>query len=133
MTRPGTPTGPTSYPSGWRPKEAPPLDPEPSVAILYRKHRLGEYLEGRLLRAGIPCRLARGRALIEDAVIGYVVAALRIVRMPEDTAALQAFARIVLSAHFLQEVEAALDEPVAGVVALRGARAKIPTRKSCGA
>jgi len=31
-------------------------------AVLYRKHRLGEYLEGRLLRAGIPCRLARGRA-----------------------------------------------------------------------
>src|SRR2546421_2449200 len=53
---------------------------EPDSAILYRKHRLGEYLEGRLLRAGIPCRLARGRSLIEDTVIGYVIAALRIVR-----------------------------------------------------
>ncbi|HXL08078.1 MAG TPA: ATP-dependent helicase, partial [Gemmatimonadales bacterium] len=30
-------------------------------AVLYRRHKLGEYLEGRLLRAGIPCRLARGR------------------------------------------------------------------------
>ena len=85
-------------------------DPDPDAAILYRKHRLGEYLEGRLLRAGIPCRLARGRSLIEDTVIGYVIAALRVVRMPDDPGALQAFARIVLSAHFLQEVEAAIDE-----------------------
>src|SRR5258708_38728094 len=83
---------------------------EPAAAILYRKHRLGEYLEGRLLRAGIPCRLARGRSLIEDAVIGYVIAALRIVRHPDDPAALHAFAQIVLSKHFLQEVEAALDD-----------------------
>ena len=77
-------------------------------AILYRKHKLGEYLEGRLLRAGIPCRLARGRALVEDDVIKYVVAALRIVRDPSDPVALEAFARCVLSAHFLQEVEAAI-------------------------
>src|SRR5881296_1401925 len=77
-------------------------------AVLYRKHRLGEYLEGRLLRAGIPCRLARGRALVEDDVIKYVIAALRIVRDPGDPVALEAFARCVLSAHFLQEVEAAI-------------------------
>src|SRR5437016_5173322 len=36
------------------------LGKDPHAAILYRKHRLGQYLEGRLLRAGIPCRLARG-------------------------------------------------------------------------
>src|ERR1041384_6151491 len=45
-------------------------------AILYRKHRVGEYVEGRLLRAGFPCRLARGRSLMEDEVIKYVVTAL---------------------------------------------------------
>src|SRR5213593_3095090 len=77
-------------------------------AILYRKHKLGEYLEGRLLRAGIPCRLARGRSLMEDAVIGYVMTALRVVRNPDDPAALHAFAQTVLSQHFLQEVEAAI-------------------------
>src|SRR5437773_5833615 len=77
-------------------------------AILYRRHKLGEYLEGRLVRAGIPCRLARGRALVEDDVIKYVMAALRIVRDPGDPVALEAFARCVLSAHFLQEVEAAI-------------------------
>jgi DNA polymerase III epsilon subunit family exonuclease len=78
-------------------------------AILYRKHKLGEYLEGRLLRAGIPCRLARGRSLIEDDVIRYVMTALRIVRAPDDPVALEAFARCVLSEHFLQEVSAAVD------------------------
>ena len=77
-------------------------------AILYRKHKVGEYLEGRLLRAGIPCRLARGRSLMEDAVIGYVMTALRVVRSPNDPAALHAFAQSVLSQHFLQEVEAAI-------------------------
>src|SRR6266566_5581658 len=77
-------------------------------AVLYRRHKLGEYLEGRLVRAGIPCRLARGRALVEDEVIKYVIAALRIVRDPGDPVALEAFARCVLSAHFLQEVEAAI-------------------------
>src|SRR4029077_5057369 len=74
-------------------------------AILYRTHKVGEYLEGRLLRAGIPCRLARGRALVEDDVIKYVMAALRIVRDPGDPVALEAFARCVLSPHFFQEVE----------------------------
>ena len=77
-------------------------------AILYRKHRVGEYIEGRLLRAGIPCRLARGRSLMEDDVIKYVVTALRVVRHPDDPVALEAFARCVLSEHFLQEVEAAI-------------------------
>src|SRR5204863_3096780 len=75
-------------------------------AVLYRRHKVGEYLEGRLVRAGIPCRLARGRALVEDDVIKYVIAALRIVRDPDDPVALEAFARSVLSAHFLQEVMA---------------------------
>ncbi|HEY7194616.1 MAG TPA: UvrD-helicase domain-containing protein [Gemmatimonadales bacterium] len=86
------------------------LGRESDAAILYRKHNVGRYLEGQLLRADIPCRLARGQSLIEDKVIGYVIAALRVVRSPDDPAALQAFARIVLSEHFLQEVEAALDD-----------------------
>src|SRR5438876_2096100 len=77
-------------------------------AVLYRRHKLGEYLEGRLVRAGIPCRLARGRALVEDDVIEYVIAALPLVRDAGDAGALDAFARCVLSAHFLQEVEAAI-------------------------
>jgi DNA polymerase III epsilon subunit family exonuclease len=80
-------------------------------AILYRKHELGQHLEGRLLRAGIPCRLARGRSLIEDEVIRYVITGLRVVRSPDDPVALGAFARAVLSEHFLQEVLAATSAP----------------------
>jgi len=102
------------------------LGKEADAAILYRKHRLGEYLEGRLLRAGIPCRLARGRSLIEDAVIGYVIAALRIVRHPDDPAALHAFAQIVLSEHFLQEVEAALDDAKPFLDSLRALASRRP-------
>jgi len=83
-------------------------------AVLYRRHKLGEYLEGRLLRAGIPCRLARGRSLVEDDVIKYVIAALRIVRNPDDSVALEAFARCVLAPHFLQEVEAAISSQGSG-------------------
>src|SRR3989442_4580917 len=45
---------------------------------------------------------------VEDDVIKYVIAALRIVRDPDDPIALEAFARCVLSAHFLQELEAAI-------------------------
>src|SRR2546423_400735 len=81
-------------------------------AILYRRHKIGEYLEGRLVRAGIPCRLARGRSLVEDDVIKYVIAALGIVRDPGDPVALEAFARCVLSPHFLQEVLASPPFPL---------------------
>src|SRR5437899_4397522 len=81
-------------------------------AVLYRRHKVSEYLEGRLVRAGIPCRLARGRSLVEDDVIKYVIAALRIVRDPGDPVALEAFARCILSPHFLQEVLASPPFPL---------------------
>jgi len=97
-------------------------------AILYRKHRLGEHIEGRLLRAGIPCRLARGRSLIEDEVIGYVIAALRVVRNPDDAAAMHTFARCVLSDHFLQEVEAALSENTDFLVSARALAGRRPAK-----
>src|SRR5256885_2114386 len=85
-------------------------------AILYRKHKIGEYVEGRLVPCGIPCRLARGRSLIEDDVIKYVIAALRIVRDPDDPVALEAFASCVLSPHFLQEVLASPPFPLPATV-----------------
>ncbi len=75
-------------------------------AILYRQHRVGESLESRLLRAGIPCRLARGRSIAEDEVVGYVVSALRVMRNADPVAA-EAFARRVFSEHLLQELQAA--------------------------
>ena len=97
-------------------------------AILYRKHKLGEHIEGRLLRAGIPCRLARGRSLIEDEVIGYVVSALRVVRHPDDAAAMHTFAKCVLSEHFLQEVEAALSQNSDFLIAARALAERRPAK-----
>ena len=38
----------------------------------------------RFLNAGIPCRLAQGRALAEDPVVAYVIAALRVIASPDD-------------------------------------------------
>src|SRR5438445_1395465 len=95
-------------------------------AVLYRRHNVGEYLEGRLIRAGIPCRLARGRSLVEDDVIKYVITALRIVRAPGDPVALEAFARCVLSAHFLQEVEAAIGGSADFLAAVRALAERRP-------
>lgn len=63
-----------------------------SYAILYRKHDVGHHLEKRFLAAGVPCRLARGRALLDDRVIAYVVDSLRIVNDPSDELALEGFA-----------------------------------------
>ena len=53
------------------------------VALLYRTHGIGAKLEASFLTAGIPCRLASGRALTEDPIIAFVLAALRVVAHPD--------------------------------------------------
>ncbi|HJU66743.1 MAG TPA: UvrD-helicase domain-containing protein [Gemmatimonadaceae bacterium] len=67
------------------------------IALLYRTNEMGEALEGAFLNAGIPCRLARGRALAEDPVIAYVLAALRVIAYPHDSLHCEAFFEAVLS------------------------------------
>ncbi len=64
--------------------------------VLYRRHEIGDGLEAELLGAGIPCRLAAGRALQDDPVVRYLVAALRVIADPEDPLRQEAFARVVL-------------------------------------
>lgn len=54
------------------------------VAVLYRKHEIGEGLEAAFINAGVPVRLALGRALAEDPVVAYVLAALRVIAWPDD-------------------------------------------------
>jgi superfamily I DNA/RNA helicase/DNA polymerase III epsilon subunit-like protein len=54
------------------------------VALLYRRHQIGNVAEAGLLAAGLPCRLAHGRALGEDPVVAYVIAALRVIACPDD-------------------------------------------------
>jgi DNA polymerase III epsilon subunit family exonuclease len=64
--------------------------------ILYRRHDSGELLEGRLLAAGIPCRLSRGRAIGDDKVIRQVLASLRVMLAPDDQLAVEALAELLL-------------------------------------
>jgi superfamily I DNA/RNA helicase len=53
-------------------------------ALLYRKHQIGDFAEAGLLTAGLPCRLAQGRAVGEDPVCEYVVAALGVIAHRDD-------------------------------------------------
>src|SRR5260221_123976 len=64
----------------------------------------------------------------EDEVIGYVIAALRVVRNPDDAAAMHTFARCVLSEHFLQEVDAALSEHTDFLVSARALADRRPPK-----
>jgi DNA polymerase III epsilon subunit family exonuclease len=73
-------------------------------ALLYRAHRIGQYLETALVDAGVPCRLARGQALADDEVIGYVVSSLRVIRAPDDPLALEGFAERTLPRTLLDQL-----------------------------
>ncbi|HJR63131.1 MAG TPA: UvrD-helicase domain-containing protein [Gemmatimonadaceae bacterium] len=53
-------------------------------ALLYRKHEIGDAAEAGFLNACLPCRLAQGRALAEDPVVGYVIAAIRVIAGGDD-------------------------------------------------
>jgi len=64
--------------------------------LLYRTHEIGNVLEPVLLMNGIPCRLAHGRAVSEDPVIAYVVAALGVMLHPADMAFQERFLEMVL-------------------------------------
>jgi DNA helicase-2/ATP-dependent DNA helicase PcrA len=48
-------------------------------AILYRSHQIGQLFEEALLRAGIPCQMAKGQALSDDSVVAQLLASLRVV------------------------------------------------------
>jgi len=102
-------------------------------AVLYRRHDVGNRLEAAFLKAGIPCRLAKGRPLSEDRVIGQVIAAMRLVRDPRDSSAAETFARCVLPPHLMQRVEAepGLDDGqfLLGVRDLAGSMSKDPDSK----
>ncbi len=66
------------------------------VALLYRTNEMGNALESAFLNAGIPCRLAQGRALAEDPVVAYVLAATRVIANPADTIYRDDFLRVML-------------------------------------
>lgn len=65
-------------------------------ALLYRKNSMGNGIEARFLSSGVPCRMASGRALSEDPVIRYVIAALQVISNPTDSVHQEEFLQIVL-------------------------------------
>ena len=66
------------------------------VALLYRTHKIGSALESAFLNAGVPCCLAQGRALSDDKVVAYVLAALRVIANPTDEIHQELFYQAVL-------------------------------------
>ena len=79
------------------------------VALLYRKHEIGDRLEAAFLNAGIPCRLAQGRALADDPVIAYVIAAVRVIISPDDDLWRDALFGVVLPKPLFDEARAQAD------------------------
>ena len=75
-------------------------------ALLYRKHEIGDVAEPALLTAGIPCRLAHGRAVSEDPVVAYAASALRIIASPDDQVFQEAFLGLVLPKTLMNAVKA---------------------------
>jgi DNA polymerase III epsilon subunit family exonuclease len=76
------------------------------VALLYRKHDIGNRLETAFLNAGIPVRLAQGRALADDPVVAYVIAASRVISSSKDSVFRDAFLRVVLPKSLFLEAQA---------------------------
>ncbi len=66
------------------------------VGVLYRTNEMGSGLEAELLRAGIPCHMALGRALADDPTVAYLMAALRVIAQPSDPVREGEFFRAVL-------------------------------------
>jgi DNA polymerase III epsilon subunit family exonuclease len=75
-------------------------------AALFRQHRHADPLEAELLKAGVVCRFARGRALQDDPVIGYLIGSLKIALAPDDPALLVLFAERELPKALLNHVRA---------------------------
>jgi superfamily I DNA/RNA helicase len=74
-------------------------------ALLYRKHEIGDLAEAGLLTAGLPCRLAQGRAVSEDPVCEYVVAALGAIAHRDDLHD-DAFLEVVLPGPLVDDARA---------------------------
>ncbi len=99
------------------------------VAVLYRKHEVGNALESALLEAGIPCQLAHGRALADDPVVRYLLAALKLIATPDDPVRVEEFARVVLPRVLYADLRARADQANAEFVQVLSAEARRRPRK----
>src|SRR5258708_31421208 len=80
------------------------------IALLYRTNRIGDQAESTFLNAGVPVRLARGRALSEDPVVAYVIAALRVIANPADLIHKENFLGTVLPRTLVDSARASAEE-----------------------
>jgi superfamily I DNA/RNA helicase len=102
-------------------------------AVLYRRHEIGDALEASLIGAGIPCRLAQGRAISDDPVIAYVVAALKVIADPADDVNQEEFLRVVLPPSLLDLLRTKVEEGVEGLRAQMETHARTLGRRDPGA
>jgi len=79
-------------------------------ALLYRTHKIGNLAEAQFIAAGIPCRLARGRAISDDPVVRYLMAALRVIAQPQDTLHQESFLQVVFPRPLFDRVRAKAQE-----------------------
>lgn len=86
------------------------------IALLYRRHKIGAELEAALLNAGIPCCLAQGRAMTDDKVVAYAVAALQVIANPEDGIQQERFYQTVLPPEVFDSARARADESGRSIV-----------------
>lgn len=85
------------------------------VAVLYRTHDVGHRLETAFVTDGIPCRLARGHALGDDPVAGFVLAAVRLIASPDDELRRNDFFRAILPRALYDEALAKSEEAKVGL------------------
>ena len=96
-------------------------------ALLYRTHRLGQRLEGELLKAGIPVRTAQGRAVADDPIAGPVLAAFRLLQHPTDTVPMEMLSRRFLEPETRELLRAQFgDKPFRTALRLFGRDTRMP-------
>ena len=98
-------------------------------AVLYRRHEIGDTLEASLIGAGIPCRLAQGRAVGDDPVIAYVVAALKVIAGPTDDVNQEEVLRVVLPPSLLGLLRTKVEQGAESLRTLMEAHARTLGRR----
>lgn len=93
-------------------------------AVLYRRHEIGDSLEAALIGAGIPCRLAQGRAVGDDPAIAYVVAALKVIAEPTDDVNQEEFLKVVLPPSLLDLLRTKVEQGAEGLRGIMEAHAR---------
>ncbi|MEO7367061.1 MAG: UvrD-helicase domain-containing protein, partial [Gemmatimonadaceae bacterium] len=79
-------------------------------ALLYRTHEIGNAAEAAFLAAGVPCRMAHGRALADDSIVGYVVSALRVISDTGDPIHQEGFLKVVLPKALFEDARVKSEE-----------------------